>query len=131
MINAELKPTGTHLEMRYSNPKGEFKNSAYFPVLSEQEAMRMLHFQNRRYIVETLTKWLKQRNVATAYSNPKGVKLLDLLQHIEKAGFHYIRVTVGRMRADFETMRPSINSRYHNHYVTTILPILEYCTLKD
>ena len=131
MINAELKPTDNRLEMRYSNPKGEFTNSAFFPVTSEQEAMRMLHFKNRKYIIETLTRWLNQRNYALNYSDPKGIKLLNFLQYIEKASFDYIRISIGKLRADFESIQPPSTSRFHKHYTTTILPILDYCTLKS
>lgn len=127
MINAELRTTKTHLEMRYSKPNQLFGKDPFFPVSSEQEARRMLQFENRKYIIETMVAWLKQRQHALNSSSENANELINKLQFIRKASITCICKSIDEARKDFESLRPSETSTCFSYYQNAILPILDFC----
>lgn len=136
MIIAELvSPTENVLMMRFSNPSQIFGKNEFFQVANPEEAKRKMYFENRKYVVVTLAAWLKQRRHTLNCHVPvdqstitKIDNMISWMYDIEKRSFTYICTTIRNKRLDLESIAPSEKSRFHGHYIKTIVPILDFCS---
>lgn len=138
MIIAELvSPNENVLLMRFSNPNQDFGRNEFFPVANPEEAKRKMYFQNRKYVVTTLAAWLKQRkhtlNYRTAHPTDQSTitkmeNMISWMYDMEKRSFTYICTTIRNKRLDLESIAPREKSRFYDHYIKTIVPILDFCS---
>ena len=125
------------LFLRFSNPKEVFTSDAYQVIRgTEQDVRRMLYFRNRKYIIETLGAWLKQRKRAIeerpdqeefSKKLEKVIALRDMVLHHTFSSLWSLCDYVVRKQAEIEFIAPGENSRHYNYYQKTILPIIRYC----
>jgi hypothetical protein len=138
MIIAELlAPSENSLYMRFSNPNQDFGKNEFFPVATAEEAKRKVYFQNRKYVVETMTAWLNQRRHILIYRTAHPVdqstltkidNMISWMYDLEKRSFTNICTTIRNKRMDLESIAPSEKSRFYNYYMKAIVPILDFCT---
>lgn len=105
-------------------------------AVNAADAKRRLYFRLRRYITETLKAWLMQRWYAIA-SNKTTDRyteklnaiqiLINQLNTYQQASHRRVVDLVCRQRSKIELISPGEKSRYRDHYIKIILPILKYC----
>jgi hypothetical protein len=129
---ATVYPRFMQLEIiRPDNNQVQFKN-----VDDINEAQRLVYFLTRRYILEKLRGWLKQRrealrNTGSGQKFADASKLLVLLNYYDHAALlglcHFISLHINM----FEAIAPVETSRQFGHFEKIINPILSYCRKMD
>lgn len=133
MINAEVSKAANNMIMvRFSEPNEEFKNNNWIPVQNEEEVKRRVYFKNRLYIYEKMTGWVKQRK----YSAPSNghqlpTNLLAWLSNYQNASFFQLCDFLKAKRKEFEAIAPGEKSRFYNHYIKVIVPILDFAESEE
>ena len=121
-------PNFMSLEIIYPDTKQhEFKN-----VATLEDANRLIYFLNRKYILEKLKSWLKQRRFAIQMTSNRSrsmevAKMLVLLNYYDHAGLHVLCAFITKHRSVIETLVPPLTSVHYNHYQNQIKPIIDFC----
>jgi len=134
MINAEVipAPNNTFL-VRFSNPNEDFGKTPYQTAYKLADIERQVYFKNRDYIVQTLIRWLNQREHAMR-NEQRLLSLIatrNLLYDISGASFYHVMLFVRKKFSLIESFAPGEQSRFYNHYKTKILPVLQFCIEKE
>lgn len=138
MIIAKVKSgPQNYLYLKFSNPNEVFTEDRYQVVRgTDQDVRRKLYFRNRKYIIDTLGPWLKQRKRAIeerpdqeefSQKLEKVTALRDMVLHHTFSSLWSLCAYVIRKRDDISLIAPGESSRHFKYYSTTILPIIEYC----
>lgn len=137
MITANYIQTPTGLQVRFNIPDPEKGLLFEFTTAADMaEAKRKLYFRLRRYIVEKISAFIRQRSHAIAphpalerYAEKMAViQTLRLqLEHYEKASYWQLCNLISRQAAKIELIAPRETSRFYGHYQRTILPIIQHC----
>lgn len=141
MILADVKITGVKHELgeifllRFSEPDETFKEEMYVPVYGREEINRRLYFRNWKYITETLTKWLNQRQHALweqrKVDNAVAIQH-DIVNNVSvKNSFYSLCRYIRKHEQAIRELAPVETSRCYNHFKKTIVPILAFCAGKE
>lgn len=101
-------------------------------VRNQDEADRLVRHHNRKYMVDRLQSWLRQRKEAVKHS-PDASKIMLIAQLQVLLGYHQhaslksLCAAIAKHAEYFEKVSPSESSRFYGHYTTVIQPILAYC----
>lgn len=138
MIIANVKPgPQNYLLLQFSNPKEVFTNDEFQAIRGNyQDVRRMLYFRNRKYIIETLGSWIKQRKRAIEERPNQdfflkkvdtAIILRDVVLHHSFSSLWSLCDYVVRKQDDIKFIAPAESSRHYKYYNNTIVPIIEYC----
>lgn len=104
-------------------------------VRSTEHALAVWTIQAKKYMFETLRKYVMQRQAAMQSAD--GRRYAQAMQAVDKALFTLmssyearLEVMCARLLRDrewFEVLAPGAFSRYFHHYEEVILPIFEWC----
>lgn len=125
MIITKINP---QMRTRISIPGGPFRNAKAFPIGGNRYDEREAAFENRRYIIEQTTSWLRQRRVNNPALEFEILALLISLEDIRFRGLYHICEWITRKRINFQRIAPGQSNRGYNYYCQSIIPILEFCT---
>lgn len=128
MINAEVQQVNKDMFMvRFSDPNESFENKPFTPIMGMEEVKRRLYFINRKYILEKMVAWLNQRKHANSlyYADVK-LYLADF-EALKYTSFKTVCQYIKNNNQNFVWLSPPQKSRFYNHYVTVIEPILNFC----
>lgn len=131
MIIAEVSKIAENFALvRFSEPNEDFKSKPFNPIYGKDpmtEVNRQLYFLNRKYVSETIVKFLKQRFHAVRHHQTIIGLLLADIQMLNTAPLSNIVRFISNNATKIERVAPNGNSRYHKHYETIIAPILDWC----
>jgi hypothetical protein len=129
MINADVQQHNeTLIYVRFSDPNEDFGSKPYFTVDSMAEVKRRLYVRNRAYILDTLTSWLNQRLHALPASQKQITTCLAWMDEMRKCSFFHVCEFILVRRPIFESIAPNQSSKFYDHYLTAIVPILDFCS---
>jgi len=132
MIVVDVIPAQNNIFLvRFSEPNESFKDKVYTPVWGLDEVKRRMYFKNRMYVLNTLNSWLNQRQHASHSYTKECVLLQNWLLEYQNASFFKLCEFIKRKRLVFEDVAPGDQSRYYNHYINTIVPILDFAELEE
>ncbi|MCX2473542.1 hypothetical protein OQZ33_04275 [Pedobacter sp. MC2016-05] len=127
MINAEVTTAANNMIMvRFSEPDEKFQNNNWIPVQNVDEVKRRIYFKNRIYILSQLSSWLNQREHASHSFTKECKQLKEWLSGYQNSSFYSLCEFIKRKRSVFEDVAPGDQSKYYNHYINTIVPILDF-----
>lgn len=123
MIQAEATQFPGFLRLEIIHP--EQNEPVIKQVATEAEGLRLIYFMNRNYMLKKLRSWLKQRQFG---HDPKrsieAAKLLVLLGYYNQLSFPALCRVISKHRKAIEDIAPRESTRFYNHYVNTIVPLL-------
>lgn len=101
-------------------------------VFGSSEALRLAHFWNRTYIIDTMTRWLHQRY--NAYHAPGFERhrqiaarlLTDFVFH-SQSSVSNIKKLIKQNIAAIESIAPAQHSRQYPYYSKAIRSIINFC----
>jgi hypothetical protein len=104
----------------------------YGTVSTPGEVQRLKYFHKRKYIIEKLQRWLRQRKMALLFSPDASkindvVKLQGLLAYYEQASLATVCKSVSIHSDLYKSLAPGNSSKLFNYYANFILPILFFC----
>ena len=128
MIKTEIVQENGFVFLKCLEPGEKEEAKTFITLNSIEEAEARILFISRRHIIEKLTAWLNQRSHALPDSQKQITMYLSWVGEVKLRGLSYICDFVRRKRENFEAIAPTSDSRFYHHYVTVILPILNYCS---
>lgn len=128
MIKSEVVPENGFVFLRFIEPGENPETKTFITLNSPEEAEGRIRFRQRAYIIEKLISWLNQRNHALPNSRGTINMYLSWVGEVKLRSLPYVCDFVKRKRENFEAIAPGTESKFHNHYQTIILPILDFCT---
>lgn len=101
-------------------------------AFSQGEACRLAHFMNRRYIIDTMCSWLRQRMKAYQAEGFEAQRitalgLLGELIYLSQASVGAIRQFIREHEKQLLSIAPGEKSRQHNYYEKVIVSIKAFC----
>ena len=99
---------------------------------SAGEAERFAHFMNRRYIIETMCAWLRQRMKAyqvTGFEQQRtaAIVILGELIFLSQASVGAIRKYLREHEKQIRSIAPGEKSRQYRYYEKVIGSIMAFC----
>ncbi len=116
------------IELRWPNRRTVERQE----VANEEQAIDLVKYLNRRYILDTLRSWARQRHKALEVRSGAGrllkaAELLVLLSGLDNAKLPALCNAVALHEEWFRIIAPADVSSHHRYYYNSILPIIEYC----
>lgn len=123
MITANATRLGNFIRLEIVHP--DSKKPQITTVNTEADAMRIVYFANREYMLRKITGWLKQRMyTGDRMRSQEASKLLVLLGYYEHIPFPRLCKVIHHYRQVIESIAPGPKSKCFNYYIKTIVPLL-------
>jgi len=131
MITANcIKAPDNYFLVRLNYPANNRKE--YTTVKGMENVNRIIYFHNRRYIVEKLSSWLRQRMYVADITNNTGLlasaaQLYTVVQFHQNASLIGVCGIIFKNAERFKAIAPGEQSKHFKHFNSIILPILNFC----
>ncbi len=132
MFNTQLNTESRTLTIEFPN-NGKLRKET-FDVTSVDHARRLYETNAAKYIIATLTRWVKQREWALQYLGDMTpareyavAALRTMLENHAESKLHMVILQVAKHDGDILRIAPGEKSRYYRHYLYNIVNIRYWC----
>ncbi|HWK58142.1 MAG TPA: hypothetical protein VNQ80_12420 [Parapedobacter sp.] len=119
-----------HIEL----PNGLRTRTITMPVTSTQQAINLYNTNVAKYIIATLTRWVKHREWTLRYIGQLNATeqyaidaLKEMLADHSESKLHVIILQVSKHDQNIARIAPGEKSRYHRKYLHEVVPIRYWC----
>lgn len=132
MLNTQINTESRRLTIEF--PNGQKLRKETFCITSVAHAQRLFEINTAKYIVSTLTRWVKQREWALKYMGELTpakeyaiAALRTMLENHAESKLHTIILYVVKHEEDILRIAPGEKSRYYRYYLYNIVNIRYWC----